>query len=217
MGVVCRLVAVLASLCAFFSVGSVQAQTGPGAHDRTGSASVAADGTILLARARPILRPPPGRPGFGRPNLSRPGIGRPNAGRPIARPDMPAFSRPNRPSRPGNANVGNRPTGAVVRPDGSSAIIRPPVGNRPKPPGVRPPGVRPPGIRPPGFRPGWRPWRPGLRRVIITAPSSYATAEELNWCHVHRYRVSGMRFHRDVRCHQHADWNHRSIRYVYGN
>jgi hypothetical protein len=72
-------------------------------------------------------------------------------------------------------------------------------------------------IRPPGFRPSWRPWRPGLGWVILTAPPTYVIAQDLNWCHVHRYAVPGMRFHRDVRCHQHADWNHPSIRYVYGN
>jgi hypothetical protein len=98
-----------------------------------------------------------------------------------------------------------------VRPDGSSSITRPPTGSRPIPPGVRPP----PGLRPPGWRPHWRPWRPGLGWRLITAPLTFAIAEELGWCHVHRYRISGMRFHRHVECHQHIRWNHRSIRYVF--
>ena len=66
---------------------------------------------------------------------------------------------------------------------------------------------------PPAVRHARRPWRPGLRHRWIVVPS-IIIAEELNWCHYHRYRVTGMRFHRDVECHQHARWNHPSIRYV---
>jgi hypothetical protein len=66
---------------------------------------------------------------------------------------------------------------------------------------------------PPAVRHARRPWRPGLRHRWIVVPS-LIIAEELNWCHYHAYRVTGMRFHRDVECHQHARWNHPSIRYV---
>jgi len=73
-------------------------------------------------------------------------------------------------------------------------------------------------MRPPGpivGRPGWRPWRPGLRYRIYAGAVSAAIANDLSWCHVHRYRVAGMPFHSSVRCHQHPRWNHPSIRYVY--
>jgi hypothetical protein len=58
-----------------------------------------------------------------------------------------------------------------------------------------------------------RPWRPGLAWRWITVPTLYF-AEELEWCHVHRYRAAGMRFHDDVECHRHTLWDHPSIRYV---
>lgn len=66
---------------------------------------------------------------------------------------------------------------------------------------------------PPTVRHARRPWRPGFRYRWIVVPS-ILIAEELNWCHYHRFRVSEMRFHRDVECHQHSRWNHPSIRYV---
>ena len=34
------------------------------------------------------------------------------------------------------------------------------------------------------------------------------------WCHVHRYKVRGVKRHRHARCHKHRHWKHRSIRYV---
>jgi hypothetical protein len=58
-----------------------------------------------------------------------------------------------------------------------------------------------------------RPWRHGLKWRWIVVPSIYL-AEELDWCHYHRYRVAGMHFHRSIACHRHARWNHPSIRYV---
>ena len=75
---------------------------------------------------------------------------------------------------------------------------------------------RPPTVErrsPPAVRHTRRPWRPGLRHRWIVVPN-IIIAEELSWCHYHAYRVTGMRFHRDVECHQHARWNHPSIRYV---
>lgn len=151
---------------------------------------------------RPAARP---RPGMNRPiGRPRPGMTRPSPG---YRPPRPGFNRP---------AVGARPPISMVRPDGSSVVIRPPGGGRPLPPGLRPPPVRPPFVRPPGFRPHWRPWRRGLAWAFITAPVSYAVAEELRWCHVHRYRAAGLKFHSDVRCHFHRNWSHGSLRYVYG-
>jgi hypothetical protein len=60
-----------------------------------------------------------------------------------------------------------------------------------------------------------RPWRPGLRYSWVIVPS-IIIAEELDWCHYHRWRVKGMHFHTRVRCHRHAQWNHPAIRYVSG-
>ncbi|MGD9828674.1 MAG: hypothetical protein AB7E70_02825 [Hyphomicrobiaceae bacterium] len=60
-----------------------------------------------------------------------------------------------------------------------------------------------------------RAWRPGLRWRWIPVPT-IIIAEELNWCHYHRWRVRGMHFHRAIRCHRHARWNHPAIRYVTG-
>lgn len=42
---------------------------------------------------------------------------------------------------------------------------------------------------------------------------SYAPARH-GWCHVHRYKVRGIKLHRNVRCHQHRVWRHDSILYV---
>ncbi len=58
-----------------------------------------------------------------------------------------------------------------------------------------------------------RRWRSGRRWRWIVVPS-IIVAGELDWCHYHRYRVAGMHFHRDIRCHQHAQWDHPAIRYV---
>jgi hypothetical protein len=60
-----------------------------------------------------------------------------------------------------------------------------------------------------------RRWRSGRRWRWIVVPS-IIVAGELNWCHYHRYRVAGMHFHRNIRCHQHAQWDHPAIRYVEG-
>lgn len=165
--------------------------------------------------ARPAMRPAGrpafgGRPGFGggRPAFGRPGVNRPAFNRPgVGRPPRPGFIPP---------AAGGRPPIVAVRPDGSSIVVRPP-GGRP-PPGVRPPPIiRPPGNRPPpGFRPGWRPWRPGLGFALVTGALSVAAAQQLGWCHVHRWPERNMRFHDEVECHRHRQWNHPSIRYVYG-
>jgi hypothetical protein len=53
-----------------------------------------------------------------------------------------------------------------------------------------------------------------LRYAIIAGAISASVAAELQWCHVHRYRVAGMTFHSGVRCHRHGRWNEPSIRYV---
>lgn len=60
-----------------------------------------------------------------------------------------------------------------------------------------------------------RPWRPGLKWRWIVVPTIFI-GESLDWCHTHRYRVAGMRFHRHVECHRHVRWNHPSLRYVEG-
>lgn len=118
-----------------------------------------------------------------------------------------------------------------------AARSRPRPVTRPMPPGARPPAVRPPSVRPPGVRPpvsrppiarpprprppvivverNWRPWRAGLGFAVVGGAASLAVASQLGWCHVHRYHVSGMRFHSGVRCHRHVHWDHPSIDYVY--
>jgi hypothetical protein len=58
-----------------------------------------------------------------------------------------------------------------------------------------------------------RRWRSGRRWRWIVVPS-IVVADELDWCHYHRYRVAGMHFHRNIRCHQHLQWDHPAIRYV---
>lgn len=60
----------------------------------------------------------------------------------------------------------------------------------------------------------YRRWRPGYRWRWLIAPSIYV-ASELDWCHYHAYRVRGMHFHRNIRCHRHRHWDHPAIRYVY--
>lgn len=58
-----------------------------------------------------------------------------------------------------------------------------------------------------------RRWRPGLKWRWLAVPT-IVIAEDLDWCHYHRYRVSGMHFHSSVRCHRHERWNHPALRYV---
>lgn len=58
-----------------------------------------------------------------------------------------------------------------------------------------------------------RRWRPGLKWRWIVVPT-IILAEDLDWCHYHRYPVSGMHYHKSIRCHQHARWDHPAIRYV---
>lgn len=60
-----------------------------------------------------------------------------------------------------------------------------------------------------------RRWRPGLRWRYIVVPT-IIIAEDLDWCHYHRYPVSGMHYHKSVRCHRHARWDHPAIAYVEG-
>jgi hypothetical protein len=61
-----------------------------------------------------------------------------------------------------------------------------------------------------------RPWRPGLRWRWLVVPT-IIIAQNLEWCHYHRYPIFGVRFHRGIECHEHAwwvPWDHPSIRYV---
>jgi len=57
-----------------------------------------------------------------------------------------------------------------------------------------------------------------LGAAILSTPPYYAPAYRVpvsrGWCHVHRYKVRGMTFHRDVRCFKHRNWNSPSILYV---
>lgn len=76
-----------------------------------------------------------------------------------------------------------------------------------------PPAVVKPKVATPRTKHAHRPWRPGLKWRWIVVPT-IIIAENLDWCHYHRYRVSGMRFHRHVECHRHVRWNHPSLRYV---
>jgi hypothetical protein len=133
------------------------------------------------------------------------------AQRDIQRPDRPRpdIQRPDRP-RPDVQRPQNRPP--VARPPHN----RPPVA---RPPHYRPPVARPPVVvRPPPVvvvRPSyWRPWRPGVGHIVVASAITIAIASELRWCHFHRWRVSGMAFHSDVRCHRHSQWDHPSIAYV---
>jgi hypothetical protein len=157
-------------------------------HDRlrdiapVSAADLAAVQGTLMAR---LDRRPMPRPAF------RPGGG-----------NRPGF---NRPARPGGVAGG-----AIVRPDGSSVVIRPP--KRPVRP-IPPPIInRPIIVRP--LPPRWRPWRPGLNWVVAQSVS-YEIARSLNWCHYHAWDPPNMTFHSSVRCEKHNRWNHPSIRYVY--
>ncbi|MDP2620354.1 MAG: hypothetical protein Q8P46_09285 [Hyphomicrobiales bacterium] len=56
-----------------------------------------------------------------------------------------------------------------------------------------------------------------LGAAILSAPyygDSRAYRATSGFCHVHRYKVRGMTFHRDVRCFKHRNWNDPSIDYV---
>ena len=79
----------------------------------------------------------------------------------------------------------------------------------------KPPIIVMPGHPKPKHKHAHRRWKPGLKLRLIVVPS-IIIAEDLDWCHYHRYRVPGMHFHRSVRCHQHNRWNHPAIRYVEG-
>jgi hypothetical protein len=101
----------------------------------------------------------------------------------------------------------------AVTPKPPSIISRRLPSFKPTPQIIRPPIVRQ--TRPSAHRHAHRPWRRGHRWRWIAVPT-IIIAQNLEWCHYHTYRVSGMRFHRDVECHQHERWNHPSIRYVEG-
>lgn len=166
-------------------------------------------------------------------------------GRPEARsvPDRPRFAAPSRPAfapttrsaepraRPSPAlRDFNRATREVRRspvelerrrPQPERRFEQPRISRPPMPEIRRPPAQSRPGpvvverrARPDGRR-GYRPWRPGLRWRFIVVPT-VVIAEDLDWCHYHRWRSPGMAPHRDVRCHRHLQWNHPSLRYVEG-
>lgn len=61
----------------------------------------------------------------------------------------------------------------------------------------------------------WKRWRAGNRYRVVIIPS-YRHGLDLGWCHYHRYRAAGMRAHRTVQCHYHANWRHPSLVYVAG-
>ena len=77
----------------------------------------------------------------------------------------------------------------------------------------KPPVAIKPYVSGPKVKHAHRPWRPGLKWRWLVVPT-IIIAESLDWCHYHRYRVAGMRFHRHVECHRHVRWNHPSLRYV---
>lgn len=59
----------------------------------------------------------------------------------------------------------------------------------------------------------------GILGSIIAAPRVYGSpyvyrGAPRGYCHVHRYKLRGMTFHRDVRCFKHKYWDHPSIQYV---
>lgn len=54
---------------------------------------------------------------------------------------------------------------------------------------------------------------PHYRAPAYRAPA-YRRPAGYGYCHVHRYKVPGMTFHRDVRCFKHRSWNHPSVLYV---
>jgi hypothetical protein len=161
---------------------------------------------LPVSAAQPAVVPAIAAPPIILAQLDRSGVQRPQ--RPQYRPSRPSYQRPI--ARPPQ----ERPP--VARPP----VARPPVARPPvtRPPHYRPPVVvRPPAARPPVIvvRPNyWRPWRPGIGHIVVASAITVAIASELRWCHFHRWRVSGMAFHSDVRCHRHADWDHPSIAYV---
>ncbi len=157
------------------------------------------------------------------PKVGPPAVGPGPAAR-ISRPATPALRAPILPrSPPPIVKMPPPPPPIIKMPPPPAAIVkRPPfppaaIVKRPPPPPFvvtpRPPiVVRPP--PPPIQRYVHRHWRPGLSWSWITVVPSLIIASELNYCHIHRYRAGGMRFHDDAECHRHSDWNHPSIRYV---
>lgn len=148
--------------------------------------------------ARPEVRSQPSEPRFSPP------------------PRMPSverreFRRPEAPPRPQFRDFSRQPPSEFRR-------LPPPEARRPAPERrIEPRTYRPPVAverrPPPGVRRAHRPWRPGLRWRYVYVPT-YIIAQDLEWCHYHRWPARGMVFHRDVRCHVHAQWNHPSLRYV---
>lgn len=99
-------------------------------------------------------------------------------------------------------------------------MVKGPIVHKPPVVGISPKFKAPPHIAKPKFhapkvKHAHRPWRPGLKWRWIVVPT-IIIAEDLDWCHYHRYRVAGMRFHKHVECHRHDRWDHPSIRYVTG-
>ena len=41
----------------------------------------------------------------------------------------------------------------------------------------------------------------------------YRAGNRSRWCHSHSYKVRGIKRHRNVRCHKHRNWRHRSLVY----
>jgi hypothetical protein len=99
------------------------------------------------------------------------------------------------------------PGGGVVLKKPADGVVKTPLKK------VDPIIVKPPIVKPPVLVRKPRVWRPGLRWRWITIPT-IIIAEDLAWCHIHRYRVAGLRYHDHVECHHHIDWDHPSIRYV---
>lgn len=166
----------------------------------------------ILSLAQTALLPSPGaaqepaikraQPGGGAAKSTPGGSARTKA----ITPHVPRINR-----MPRTTGPALRPPVSVRPPRGQQPTIRPPVAIKP-PTTIRPPIVRsPPRARPP--RHAHRRWRPGLRWRWLVVPS-IILAEELAWCHYHAYEVSGMHFHRNIRCHMHSRWNHPALRYV---
>lgn len=125
---------------------------------------------------------------------------------------------------PGPQPGGGVPAAKIVKPQAGPAgrVTRstpPVVGGRPVVVKKKQPWVgqkAPPLVvkkHPGAIKHGHRRWRPGHKWRWLVVPT-IILAEELDWCHYHRYRVSGMHFHSSVRCHRHERWNHPALRYV---
>lgn len=105
------------------------------------------------------------------------------------------------PSAKGPVFKGPIPKGPIAKgPIAKAPIIKGPIAKGPPPP---PPGKH-------------RPWRSGLQWRWISIVPTVILAQQLGWCHYHAYPTAGMEYHRSVRCHRHARWNHPSLRYVEG-